>query len=345
MRKVIGLLGIIVFSANSYLNALNDTLSLSEILTGVYYYHPTALQAKQLIKQSHATLKTARGAFDPKLFYQKDHKYYEGDNYFDIHHTSLKIPTWYGIEIQGGYEYANGQNLNPETALPLEGLTYAGVNINLLKGLVIDERRAALKMAQSFIGKTQADAEVILNQLVGTISRQYIEWLISHQLVQLLNNTVLLNNTRQEQLRISVKNGERAAIDTLEGYIINEGFQLQLLEANARLTKAKWMLSTHIWGPDLTWYEITENSVPTAVGLSWLDTLIRNYSPILIGSNLSYLHPNLKSQKAQIQISLINRNLQKFNALPSLQLKYHALNNGWNNWSNNGIFYANYKLG
>ena len=58
----------------------------------------------------------------------------------------MGIPTWYGIEINGGYNYLSGDKLN--TGDTKGGLYNYGVTIPLAKNLWYDKRRAVLDQAK-----------------------------------------------------------------------------------------------------------------------------------------------------------------------------------------------------
>jgi hypothetical protein len=62
--------------------------------------HPEALRASNLRATAKATLLSAKGGFDPKLYGDFDQKSFDNKNYFTYTEGGLKIPTWLGIEAK-----------------------------------------------------------------------------------------------------------------------------------------------------------------------------------------------------------------------------------------------------
>ena len=86
-------------------------------------------------------LRSSRGNFDPEIFHQINSKQYDGDLYYDLANGGLRIPTWFGIDVEGGLQQNEGNYINPENFLPDDGLWYAGLTIPVGRGLFIDERK------------------------------------------------------------------------------------------------------------------------------------------------------------------------------------------------------------
>ena len=109
-------------------------------LNQVYTQHPIAKRIRILQEKAQMELQNARGNFDPTLQSSWTSKQFDGKRYYDILNAHLKIPTWIGLDVSGGYNYNNGYYLNPENNLPLEGQAYLSLGLPLLKGLLTDER-------------------------------------------------------------------------------------------------------------------------------------------------------------------------------------------------------------
>jgi hypothetical protein len=59
----------------------------------------------------------------------------------------LKKPVWIGPDIKIGYEKNTGQFVSDDSETPNDGLLYTGISLPIGRGILIDERRAALKQA------------------------------------------------------------------------------------------------------------------------------------------------------------------------------------------------------
>ena len=127
---------------------LAQELSLEEFVSMVMTNHPIAQQSSLLDQQAQRVLQKAKGSFDPNLYSSYDQKQYNDVNYYQRFDGGIMIPTWYGITVKSGYERALGVYLNPEEILPEAGLWFAGISVPLARGLVIDQRRTALKQAK-----------------------------------------------------------------------------------------------------------------------------------------------------------------------------------------------------
>ncbi|MBL0101684.1 MAG: hypothetical protein IPP49_17985 [Saprospiraceae bacterium] len=97
----------------------------------------------------------AKGGFDPSLSGNVSQKYYDGKDYYSLFSGELKIPTAIGADVKTGFEQNRGSFLGPENATPTGGLYYAGISMPLGQGLIIDERRAALRSADIMKGFCQ----------------------------------------------------------------------------------------------------------------------------------------------------------------------------------------------
>ncbi|MDC1222258.1 transporter, partial [Salibacteraceae bacterium] len=100
-------------------------LTHDDFLSRVAEHHPLARQADIQIQKGDAYVMKARGSFDPKLHTDLSQKYFDDKTYYSLLDAGLKVPTWFGLEFQGGYEQNRGLLLNPENSNPNSGLVYA----------------------------------------------------------------------------------------------------------------------------------------------------------------------------------------------------------------------------
>jgi outer membrane protein TolC len=128
--------------------------------------HPVARQADLYRDGARASLLRAKGGFDPKAYADLNGKNFKDKTYFQYGEAGIKWPLGLGLELKGNYNRASGTFLNPESTLPDAGQVAAGISWTLGQGLLIDERRFALR--QGRIGLEQGDAErsLILNDLL-----------------------------------------------------------------------------------------------------------------------------------------------------------------------------------
>src|SRR5690606_3977388 len=152
------------------------TLNFNDFMKQVKKNHPLAMQAEIQLEEGDAYLQKSRGMFDPKAYYEMSQKYFEDKEYYHLNNSGLKIPTWFGVELEGGYQLNDGLFLNPQNSLPNAGLWHAGASINLGKGLFIDERRAELKKAKLFLKSSEAERQNLCNELLYNAGKAYWDW-------------------------------------------------------------------------------------------------------------------------------------------------------------------------
>ena len=166
MKKIIGLLFLLMFQQYSAQDKIESVMTLSEYLGYVKNYHPIVKQANLVINTSEAKLLKARGAFDPKIEIDFDNKQFKEKEYYNKLNGTFKIPTYYGLEFKANFENNKWLFLNPEANVPTDGLYAAGVSASLLKGLLINKRMADLKQAKLFLNQAKEDQQILVNEIL-----------------------------------------------------------------------------------------------------------------------------------------------------------------------------------
>ena len=161
--------------------------TLAEFSRYVREQHPVARQAALLPARARQEVQQARGAFDPRLeskFYGKE---LDGKPYFYDWDNALRVPIWLGgIDLRAGFERGVGPYVNPQEYTSPAGLSYLGVSVPLGQGLLLDERRAALRQAQTLVGGAEAERRAARNKLILSATKDYWEWSLAGQRLTLL---------------------------------------------------------------------------------------------------------------------------------------------------------------
>ena len=157
-----------------------QVLTYQSFLDLVKEHHPIAKQANIQRDKGDAEVRTARGGFDPKVNSEIQQKYFDGKQYYDISNSNLKVPTWFGIELESGFEQNQGVFLNPENTVPNAGLWYAGGKAPIGQGMFIDQRRSELRKAQIYQESTEAEQMAILNDLLYDAGKSYWNWFTAY---------------------------------------------------------------------------------------------------------------------------------------------------------------------
>ena len=170
---------------------IDETLTFDAYIDLVKTHHPVASKADIVAEIGKLKVLQSRGGFDPELYASANQKEFEGTDYYQHLDGGIKIPTWFGLSFLGGIEQTDGTFLNPERTLPANGLTYAGVNLSLGQGLLMDKRRADLRKAQAAQKMSEEDRQLILNNLLLNASKTYYYWQVAQKTVEInaINNT------------------------------------------------------------------------------------------------------------------------------------------------------------
>lgn len=297
-----------------------DTLDWLSFRNLVKKYHPVTAQARLLDDLAKAKKTKALGGFEPKLGVDFDRKIYDGTEYYQFLTPELKIPLWYGLELKGSYSEAEGTYLNPENKLPKEGLSYAGLSFQLGKGLLMDERRAALKQAQIFAQASKNQQQQILNDLFKDAGEAYINWYNKYQNLKLYQNIVALAKFRFEAVKNGFAGGDQPAIDTVEAFLNLQQREVQLQQADYELKEAKYLLSNFLW---------LENNQPTNPDLLNI-VPDSDFVVSLVQPSDAMNNPKLLSYQFKIKDLEIEKRLKAESLRPEISVGLGLLNSGRN---------------
>ena len=167
----------------SFLGKAQDTIRLTyeEYMEWVRLYHPISSQADINLRLGQMEVLQARGAFDPLIYGNLDKKDFKGTNYYDKREAGISVPTWMGVELMGTFEQNTGQFLSAESTVPSSGLFAAGAAVNLGQGLIIDDRRAALRQAQIYQQSSEVERVSLLNELNLLATDLYWRWALAFE--------------------------------------------------------------------------------------------------------------------------------------------------------------------
>jgi len=316
-KKIAGII-LVFFPVLVY--AQSDSLfsfSEKQFLQAVRQFHPIVKQSNNKLEMAKAGIVAARAGFDPQFLHEMDEKKLGGDWYYQIQHQELILPTWYGIDFTAGRESIVGPRYNPENSLG--DYSYLSVKIPLLKDLVMDKRRAALKQSKIFLQQSEQEQKNMVNDLMNDAfqtywnwKRSYQQWLISKSVNE--NNRLRFEFVKQEYLQ-----GFRAAIDTLEALIQWQQWQSHQIESELLFKNANVELSAFLWDQNAQPYQLPDKTIPDKL------TMGTNEMPIPVLEELMLYvensHPKLMTYKFKSTSLELDRLLKKQELLPKLNLK------------------------
>ncbi len=322
MKTIFAVLAFIILSISDLTLShgfAQTVFSFKDFIEIVETNHPIAYQADLKEQEGASYVQKAKGEFDPKLEGDIRQKYFKDEQYYSYLKSGLKIPTWYGITVEGGYKNNTGTRLNSESYTDFDGIWNAGLSVNLGKGLFIDQRRADFKQAKIIKNSTTLEKRIILNQLIFDASQAYLKWNKAYNKVAIYEKSLEKAEERLDNIINSVSLGDKPAIDTLKVQIQVQDRSLKLNQAQVELLNKRELLNTYLWQKGLVPLEL-DSSVSPFVNLesNALSTL----------SNISTLvdnHPQILMEINKIDISKVKYRLKKESLKPTVKLNYNAI--------------------
>ncbi len=303
-------------------------LSLKEYLGYVKKYHPVVKQANLVLEQGEAELLRARGGFDPKIDVDYERKEFKGSEYYDELYGAFKIPTWYGVEFKAAYERNEGSFLDPSLTVPEDGLYSVGASVQLLEGLLINDRMAQLRQGKLFREQTRSERELLVNNILTEATDVYFKWWQAAQQRRLFQEILVNARLRFEAIKVGVREGGRAPIDSVEARIAYKQRELGLAQANLDFIKARLKLSNFIWINEFP-VELRPGTFPQNDLRTEIDVALE-----IMGQSLNLFtvenHPKVLALQLKRDQIDVDRRLKANKLLPKLSLSYDAISPEWN---------------
>jgi outer membrane protein TolC len=303
-------------------------LKWNEFMQLVKQNHPVAKQADLILKSGSATTLSARGNFDPKLFYEFKNKFYDSKNYYALENGGFKIPTWFGIELKAGYEQNEGYFLNPENNNPSNGLLYSQLSLPLLQGLLIDERRAVLKQAKLFETASTFEQINMINELLYKASKVYWDWQLAYNNVLVYETAIALSEERLTGVKKTALLGDRPTIDTVEANIQLQDRMVNYQQSLVEYQTKTFILSNYLWLENNVPIELTA-SIQPAVSVATDDKEME----LVMAKNMLELdslinnHPLVKVYDLKLQQLMVDKRYKQDKLKPMVNVTYNPLFN------------------
>lgn len=313
IRFVFMLLVIPVFSQT----ANPGILTYKEYVFNIINEHPIAKSALLKEKIAKAKLLNAKGGFDPSLISNIDQKQFKDKEYYTIFKNKITIPTPIGVNVTGGFNNNSGVFLNPENTITGSGLWSAGLEINVLQGLLTNPRRTALKQAKFYQDVAKSQQQQLLNELIYKASTAYAEWQQYSSIYKTLEKNVALSKLYLNNTKSALVSGEKTAIDTLEAGVYLQNSKIELLKYQQLLTQKKLKVENNLWLDNLP-IGLKENIKPEQ------NRIATEISKIELDKNLDSI-PLIAEKIGKKEILLLKQKLNREKLKPKLKLKYNQL--------------------
>jgi outer membrane protein TolC len=323
MKNISIILFCFLFSCINIYAQEKKILPLENFIAKVKTHHPLARVANIQLDKANANLLMAKGGFDPSVSVDLSSKIFDSKNYYNYNQAELKVPLPIG-EVKTGIENNGGQFLESEISKGRS--SYLGVEIPLVKGLMIDKRRAFLQQAKIAVQQNTAQQKLLLNDLLLEAYVAYYHWVGATKLYNVFSNYVAVSNNRLRLVKTGVVNGDRPAMDSIEAISQLQNFELMQADAFVKITSATLDLNNFIWDGNGLAQNITTDVVPDTT-IFVKNNLLQQIN-VLAQSN-SLQNPLLQQYKFKIDGLQIEKKLKYQNLLPTLNFKANLLNSNY----------------
>lgn len=293
-------------------------LTFKTFMEEVIEYHPITAMSEQILVQAQQTLTKAKGEFDPLINTSLEQKQFEQKQYYSYWHNSMELPTRWGTRFLAGFDQNNGDFINPQESIPVDGLWYLGLEQPLLKGMLYDERRAQLDLAQNALRVGEQDRRAIRNSLYLQAAQAYFQWVLHHRIQVARRQAFDLATQRWHFIKERHRLGDLPAIDTLEALATRQNRRLEWSEALLEEQKSYVLLQAFLWSQ--------QGEPRTLEAMTRPDTSTLPVLPVPSGmTGIITDQPELNKQKLKIEALQIEKRLSIESLKPDLTLAYLPL--------------------
>lgn len=319
----IGLITLFLFAVllnTSYADD-GDTLRFDYFLEMIESNHPLMKRADLLDEISQAYDLKRKGVLDSKIYSTFDSKDFKDTDYFDIWQTEAKIPTALPLDLSLGYERNNGDFLNPEKNVPNNGLIYGTLNLSILRGLLFDEQRYNMQLAELNGMKSEIDRQILKREIIYQAIATYLNWSSDQFSKDILTDYKTIITDRHNNVVQLFINGDKPAIDTIESRLNIISADKNLLENASRLTVSSQQISLFLWDNDGNPLQVRQNILAENI-----EIVLEKLKSFLIEQQFLFeKDPLVQKIENKIQQLSIKNRLTRENLKPRLDLKYNTI--------------------
>ncbi len=317
-------------------------LSYTVFINNVKTFHPMIKLAVNVGQIGEETVSAARGNYDPSIMGSYSNKYYDGKDYYSVFESEIKQAIFTNQSIKAGFEYGNGNYLNPADYTPGNGLAYLGIEASLLQGLVIDKRRADVLKAKQYRSINENEKRHIGNTVLFESACIYSDWLLKHAAFKINRYFSSLAQVRLEGIKDLSMAGERPSIDTTETSMLLQQRFLDLQSAIIEFQKQSALIAINNWVNDES-----GSFDPNLIPLDSLETLMELASNKFLedNNNDGKNNPLVLQYRAKVDLLDVERRFRAEMIKPVLNVNYNLLSLPVNAGDFPALSPNNYKWG
>lgn len=320
------------------------TLSPKEFLNIILSSHPIIKQGKNLNAMAQSELLYRRGQLEPKLLVDYTLKEYTSKNYFNYFDLGLKIPTWYGVDVEFGYENNEGIFINPSNFTPPGGLGYVGLKIPIGQGMIIDERRSSIRQAKYMALINENERVKIINKMVFSAFKDYLDWAFFYKKYFLVKTSYTFANDLYLASKERINQGDLAAIDSTEALLKLQEAWLELQDAQNDYQNSQLAVSNHLWTSQYEPLELDSNTIPLS-DTSLININDNDFKQIYQTAIIS--HPELLKNDNKLKQMAIEKSFAVNQLAPNFDINFKYLTSKSTNYlgeANWDYLSNNYKV-
>ena len=322
-------------------------LSLESVLAMAKQYHPLLKQADLQGGFAEAEIRTARGLMDPKITASYDQKVLKDEEYFDLFKGALKIPTWFPLEPKVEVYRNQGTRLNDQNYISPSTNYWQvvpGVSLALGKGLIIDERRSAIRQAELYTDLAEAEQIKLSNKAILSIIKDYWEWYFAYEQYKLMLQSIDIADEIFRRVKLDYEYGEAAPVDTIQALITLQSREVDFQKAQLELRQKMLQMNVHIWGPDNVPLEIDSTIAPSYSDDFGIVPTENAIIALVAWANEN--HPEVLKLTTKIEQLEIEERWNRESLKPEINLKYSLIDAPiYYNGFNEPDFNSSYKFG
>lgn len=300
--------------------------SLDNFYAALLENHPLVKQAQLLPESAKQEVRFARGAFDPKLEASYTKKEYQDKDYYEKFIASFTVPVWFPVDPKIGFEKNEGSSINPESVIPASDdykQLVTGIRLPIGRGLITDERRAAVKQAQLFTEMAEAEQVKLINKILLDAAKDYWQWYFSFYSFRLLSNNTLIAEEVYRRVSLNASLGEASGIDTVQAKITLQQRRIERQEAYLEFLNQGIRISNYLWDANQSPLQLSPSVAPVLAGEpESLSTQTLNELMFMARQN----HPELIKWNVKLNQLDVERKLAVEYLKPRLDLQYGFIN-------------------
>ncbi len=313
------LFSLMIFLVQTHVEAKG--LTLDEVIASVKKSYPLIQAAVAEARKAESDYLAAQGGFDPTLksAYMNDFGGYYNNHYADI---SVEQPTpFWGTRVFTGWRKGIGNFpiYDAKMATFDGGEARIGIEVPLLKGGMIDDRRARIQSSEQGVFSANENMQAQLFEFSRQAAQKYWDWVAAGRKILIAKELLEIALQRDEAIHQRIKHGDAPEMDQID----NQRAVLQrrsgLIASERNFQKATFDLALYYRDLEGHPVNVSLDQLPDEFSAQKIQTLLQEVEKKSVSSRN---HPELKKLSHQANQLQVDYQLSKNQVLPKLDFKF-----------------------